>query len=76
LFNLNKKVKNKMHVKASICKAFIVKEMLTFISYYFEPHSRIRINCVLGHDDGGEVPSKVNLLIFSHPEQSLPKKCN
>jgi hypothetical protein len=76
LFNLNKKVKNKMHIKASICKAFIVKVLLTFISYYFEPYLKIRINCVLGHDDNGEVPSKENLSIFSYPEQPLPKKYN
>jgi hypothetical protein len=76
LFNLNKKVKNKMHVKASICKAVIVKVLLTFISYYFEPYLKIRINCVLGHDDNEEVPSKENLSIFSYPEQPLPKKYN
>jgi hypothetical protein len=65
-----------MHVKASICKAFIVKVLLTFISYYFEPYLKIRINCVLGHDDNGEVPSKENLSIFSYHEQPLPKKYN
>jgi len=48
------------HVKASICKAYIVV-VLTFISYYFEPHLRTRINRVLGHDDGGKAPSSENL---------------
>jgi hypothetical protein len=33
----------------------------TFISYYFELHLRTRINCVLRHDDGGEVPLSENL---------------
>jgi hypothetical protein len=44
LFNLKKKVKNKTHVEALICEAYIVEEISTFISYYFEPHLRTRIN--------------------------------
>jgi hypothetical protein len=46
LFNLKKKVKNKAHVKASICEAYIVEEISIFISYYFEPHLRTSINRV------------------------------
>jgi hypothetical protein len=67
LFNLKKRVKNKAHVETSICEAYIVEEILTFISYYFEPHLRTRINRVPQHDDGGEVPSSENLSIFSNP---------
>jgi len=52
LFHLKKKVKNKAHVEASICEAYIVKEISTFISYYFEPHLRTKINRVPQHDDG------------------------
>jgi hypothetical protein len=74
LFNLKKKVKNKTHVKASICEAYIVEEMSTFISYYFEPYLRTRINRVPRHDDGGEVPSSRNLSIFFNPGQPTPKK--
>jgi len=66
LFNLKKKVKNKAHVEASICKAYIVEEISTFISYYFEPHLRMRINHVPQHDDGSEVPSSGTLAIFSN----------
>jgi hypothetical protein len=66
LFNLKKKVKNKAHVEASICEAYIIEEISTFISYYFEPHLRTRINHVPRHNDGGEVPSSGNLLIFSN----------
>jgi hypothetical protein len=73
LFNLKKKVKNKAHVEASICEAYIVEEISTFISYYFEPHLRTRINHVSRHDDGGEVSSNGNLSIFSIPEQPTPK---
>jgi hypothetical protein len=73
LFNLKKKVKNKAHVEASICEAYIVEEISTFISYYFEPHLRMRINRVPRHDDGGEVPSSGNLSIFSNPGRPTPK---
>ena len=38
LYYLKKKVKNKACVKASICNAYIVEEVTTFASYYFEPH--------------------------------------
>jgi len=62
LFNLKKKVKNKVHIEAS-----------TFISYYFEPYLRMRINRVPRHDDGGEVPSSGNLSIFSNPGRPTPK---
>ena len=73
MFNLKKKVKNKAHVEASICEAYIVEEISTFISYYFEPHLRMRINRVPRHDDGSEVPSGRNLAIFSNPERPTPK---
>jgi hypothetical protein len=62
-----------MHVESSICKAYIVEEILIFISYYFEPYLRIRINHVPMHDDNGEVPLSENLLIFSNPEWPAPK---
>jgi len=73
LFNLKKKVKNKAHVEASICEAYIVEEISTFILYYFKPHLRTRINCVPWHDDGGKVPSIGNLSIFSNPRRPTPK---
>ena len=73
MFNLNKKVKNKTYVEASICEAYIVEEISTFISYYFEPHLRTRMNRVPWHDDGGEVPSSGNLLIFFNPGRPTPK---
>jgi hypothetical protein len=45
---------------------YIVEEISIFISYYFEPHLRTRINRVSRHDDGGEMPSSENLSIFSN----------
>ena len=68
MFNLKKKVKNKAHVEASKCEAYIVKEILIFISDYFKPHLRMRINRVSRHDGGtGEMPSSGNLSIFFNP---------
>jgi len=62
-----------VHVEASIYEDYIVEEISTFISHYFEPHLRTRINHVLRHDDGGEVPSNGNLSIFSNHGQPTPK---
>ena len=66
LFNLKREVKNKVYVEASIRKAYIDEEILTFIAYYFESHLRTRINCVPRHNDGGEMPSSEDFSIFSH----------
>jgi hypothetical protein len=74
LFNLKRKVKNKVHVEALIYAAYIVKEISTFISYHFEPRLRTKSNRVPRHDDGREMFSSGNLLIISHPGQSIPKK--
>jgi len=62
-----------VYVEASIYETYIFEEISTFISYYFEPHLRMRINRVPRHDDGGEVPSSGNLSLFSNPERSTPK---
>ena len=55
LFNLKRKIKNKVDVEGSICKTYIIKEISIFFSYYFKPHLRTKINCVLRHDNGREV---------------------
>jgi hypothetical protein len=73
VFNLKRKVKNKTHIEASICEAYIVEEISIFILNYFKPHLRTRINCVLRHDNGGEVSSSGNLLMFSHFGLLIPK---
>jgi hypothetical protein len=62
-----------VHVEASICEAYIIEEISTFILYYFEPHLKTRINHVPWHDDGGKVPSSGNLSIFSNPRRPIPK---
>jgi len=53
-----------VYVKTFIGGAYIVEESLIFISYYFETHLITRINRLLRHDDGEEVPSSENLSIF------------
>jgi hypothetical protein len=73
VFNLKKKVKNKAHIEALICEAYIVEEILIFISNYFEPQLRTRINHISRHYDGGEVPSSGNLSIFFNPRRPAPK---
>jgi hypothetical protein len=73
LFNLKRKVKNKVHVEASTCEAYIIEEISTFILYYFEPQFRARINNVPRHDNGGKVSLCKNLSIFSHPRLPISK---
>ena len=76
MFNLKKKkkeVKHKVHVEASICEGYIVEKISIFISYYFEPHLRTRINRVPRHDNGGEVSSSGNLSIFFNHKRPTPK---
>jgi fumarate reductase subunit C len=66
LFNLKREVKIKVHVEASIYKAYIIEEISIFISCYFELHLRTRIKRVSRHDDSGEMFLSGNLSIFFH----------
>jgi len=61
------------YVEASLCEAYIVEEISTFISYHFKSLLRRRINRILRHDDGGEMSSSENLSIFSHLGQPVSK---
>ena len=62
-----------MLVEASIYEAYIVEEISTFISFYFESHLRTRINYVPRHDDSGKVLSSGNLSIFFHARWPVKK---
>ena len=73
MFDLKKNVQNKAYIEVSICEAYIVEEISTFISYYFKPNLRTRISRVPRHDDGGEVSSSRNLSIFFNPGRPIPK---
>ncbi len=61
-------VKNKAHVEASICNAYLTEEASHFVSHYFELHVRCRVRDLPRNDDGSynNVRSGV-LSIFSHP---------
>jgi hypothetical protein len=50
-----KKIKNKIHVEASIYKAYIVEDILIFTLYYFEPHLKTRINYIPRNNGVGKL---------------------
>ncbi|KAK6802910.1 hypothetical protein RDI58_000694 [Solanum bulbocastanum] len=61
-------VKNRYRVEGSICEAYIIKEISTFSSHYFQPNVQTRLNKVTRNDDGGEVDAPDGCLsIFLHP---------
>ncbi|XP_074577237.1 uncharacterized protein LOC141833653 [Curcuma longa] len=62
LYHLKRKVKNKAHVEASIVNAYIVEEVTTFASYYFEPHVKSKRQRPGRNDEG---PIDQNLKSFS-----------
>ena len=55
-----------MHVEASICEAYIIEEISTYILYYSKSHLRTRINRIPTYDIDGEMSSSENLSIFFH----------
>ncbi|WRX10853.1 protein of unknown function DUF4216 - like 2 [Theobroma cacao] len=67
LQQLKKKVKNRASVERSICEAYVIEEVSSFCSWYFEPVVRTKVNRVPHNDDGGEVDSMGRLSIFTHP---------
>jgi hypothetical protein len=75
LFSLKKvkKKKKKEHIEALIYKAYIVEEISAFILYNSDPHMRTRISRIRKHDDSGELPSSMNLSIFSNHGWPIPK---
>ncbi|XP_043816100.1 uncharacterized protein LOC122724634 [Manihot esculenta] len=66
LFDLKKKVKNKAYVEGSIVEAYLIEEISSFCSHYFEPSISTRLNRVPRNDDGGHVELMGRLLIFTH----------
>jgi hypothetical protein len=55
-----------MHVEASICEAYIIEEISTYILYYSKSHLRTRINRIPRYDIDGEMSSSENLSIYFH----------
>jgi hypothetical protein len=64
LFNLKRNKKNKVHVEASIYKTYIFEEISIFISYYFDPHLKTKINRIPRHDDNKKVLLSEVLLVY------------
>lgn len=67
MYDLKKKVRNKACVEASICEAYLVQEIATFCSYYFEPSVQTKLTRVPRNDDGGDVEHNGQLSVFCHP---------
>ncbi|OMO58327.1 Transposon, En/Spm-like protein [Corchorus capsularis] len=76
LHHLKKKVRNRNCVEGSICEAYLIEEISTFCSHYFEINVQTRLNRVPRNDDGGDVDPKGRLSIFTHAGQSFgPTGC-
>ncbi|PKA64984.1 hypothetical protein AXF42_Ash011586 [Apostasia shenzhenica] len=54
MFDLKKMVHNMAHVEGSICEAYIIREVSTFISYYFEPKISLKLTRVPHNDEGDD----------------------
>ncbi|KAL0288935.1 UNVERIFIED_CONTAM: hypothetical protein Sradi_7084300 [Sesamum radiatum] len=67
LCNLKKKVKNKAAVEASICEAYIVEEISTFTTHYFEPDVICKKRRPGRNDDGLNNENIEHMSIFNHP---------
>ena len=64
-------MKNRAHVEASIVEAYIIEEVGTFCSLYFDPDVQTRLNRVQRNDDGREMDATGLISIFSHPGRPL-----
>lgn len=71
LHHLKQKVKNRARVEGSIVEAYIVEEVSTFCSLYFESDVETRLTRPPRNDDGGDIYCSMRLSIFSHPGRPL-----
>ena len=61
-------MKNKAHVEASICNAYLTEETSNFVSHYFGPDVRCRVRDLPRNDDGFFNNVRPGVLsIFTHP---------
>ena len=58
-------------MEGSICEAYIIEEISTLCSLYFEPTVESRFTQVPRNDDASEVESLGRLSIFTYPGRSL-----
>ena len=63
---LKRKVKNKAYVEGSIAEAYIIEEISTFCSHYFNANVDTNLIRVDQNDDGGSIVLDGCLSIFSH----------
>ncbi|KAL0346387.1 UNVERIFIED_CONTAM: hypothetical protein Scaly_1654700 [Sesamum calycinum] len=66
LRDLKKKVKNKAHVEASICEAYIVQEIRWLTSHYFESHVTCKRHNPGRNDELTQNNDRVARNIFNH----------
>ncbi|KAL0403965.1 UNVERIFIED_CONTAM: hypothetical protein Sradi_2037300 [Sesamum radiatum] len=70
LCNLKKNMKNKAAVEASICEVYIVEEISTFTTHYFELDVICK-KCRPGRNDDGLNNENIeHMSIFNHPDRS------
>ena len=62
---LKQKVKNRAHVETSIVEAYIIEEVATFYSLYFDSNIHTRLNQLPKNDGGGELDLHGQLIVFS-----------
>lgn len=74
LHQLKKKVKNRARVEGSIVEAYIIEEVSTFCSLYFDLNVEKRFNRIPRNDDGGEIEPNGRLSIFTSPGRAFGPK--
>ncbi|OMO57998.1 Transposon, En/Spm-like protein [Corchorus capsularis] len=74
LHHLKKKVRNRNYVEGSICEAYLIEEISTFCSHYFDINVQTRLNRAPRNDDGGDMDPKGRLSIFTHLGRPLETK--
>ena len=71
---LKRKVKNKACVEGSIAEAYLIEEISTFCSHYFDSSVDTNFNRVDRNDDDGAIFPDGCISIFSHPGQPFGEK--
>lgn len=68
-------VSNKARVEGSICEAFILQELSSFSSHYFDVDIPCKLNRLPRNDDGGDIKAPEGCLsIFTHPGRGNKKR--
>lgn len=60
-------MKNRSRVEGSIVEAYIIEEVSTLCSLYFQSDVETRFTRLPRNDDGGEIDSDGRLSIFNYP---------